>query len=748
MKTTCEDFISDLYYSNSYEDSCKIIKCELADLRTLIKDCDPDFRPNAILKLFYLFLLGENVNFCQLEVINLMNDNRYSYKRVGYMAGAVIISETSEISILLTHTLLKDLQSDDPKVQLLALTYIANMGSNEVCQDAINDVLKLMKSINKNIVKKAIMASVRIVKKIPEMKEYFIEPTKNILRTASLPHGMIMALLNLIENIICNNDELKDNFMCFHSSFVKILRQLNQMKSKEFKFSSYNDPFLQIKVMKMLCILKKPSQDLDDLLESILTSVDIKRNSGRAVLSQVIETIMSTANKPSLKTLAFAQIGKLFKFKEANFLYTGLSKILYSREELGEKTDNDSVAFLRYKSQIVKCLNHKDPSIRRRALNVISALVDESNVTTLIPEVLDYVKLADNEFRFELTSRLFFSVQRYAPNNQWKFDIIMRILIENGNYVGSEIITSICKLLINTPSLRENASQQLLSSIISNNENQSLIQVAAWTIGEFISNENGALEILKNIISMPQTTDQTKGYLIIAICKISVRFSHKNETISFLQGLSNSLSLDIQQRVGEMIRLLSLDGIDVEILASNEQTESESNIIINNETNLTTNQKDELVDDLLDISNINNAPTTKKTDYLRDLIDDLSVKKEIKPFPGSNEVLRKSDFVIYFEIIKNPQNPYQFAIRSSIFNLQNTQLNSFSIKYGVPNGWGIRVQQQSSNVLLPIGDKPIVQQFFLSGNGEPYPMIKTLISYNYGSQQINECGEIPNTIFI
>lgn len=746
MKTTCEEFINEIYYSDSNEATRKIVKCELADLRTLIKDCDPDFRPIAVSKLLYLHLLGENVNFAQLEVINLMNDNRFSYKRIGYTAGAIIVSETSEISILLTHTILKDLGSDDPKVQMLALTFIANMGSNEVCQDALNDVKKHMKSSNKYVMKKAIMAAVRIVKKIPEMKEYLIEPTQNLLKTPSLSHGIIMALLTLVENIVDGNAELKEPFMSSHQSLVKILKQLNQNKSKEFKFSVYNDPFLQIKVMKLLSILKKPSQDLDDLLESILTCADVKRNTGRAIMSQVIDTIMSTANKTSLKSLAFAQIGKIFKFKEANYIYTALSKILYSRQEIGEDVENSSIAFQRYKSQIVKCLNHKDPSIRKRALNVISVLVDESNITTLVPEVLDYVKLADSEFRLELVSRLFSSVQRYASNNQWKFEIIMRILIENGNYVGSEIITSICKLLLNTPSMRETACQQLLSSIINNNENQSLIQVAAWTIGEFISNENGSLEILKHIISMPQTTDQTKGYLIIAICKVAVRFSRKDEAITFLQGLINSLSLDIQQRVGEMIRLLSLDGIDIEVLAPNEQIESESNIIVNNEE-ANINQKDDLVDDLLDISNIKPTSTTQKANYLNDLIDDFSVKKEIKPFPGSIEVLRKSDFAIYFEIIKNPQNPYQIAIRSSIFNLQNTQLNSFSIKYGVPNGWSIRAQQQSSNILLPIGENPIVQQILINGNGKPYPMIKTVISYCYGSQPINESGEIPNTIF-
>ena len=93
--------------------------------------------------------------------------------------------------------------------------------------------------------------------------------------------------------------------------------------------------------MKILAILKKPSDDLDDALEAITTGVEIKRNTGRALLFQAVETIVATAKKQSLRGLAFAQIGRLFQFKEANVLYSALSvfsRVLYTGREIIDRT--------------------------------------------------------------------------------------------------------------------------------------------------------------------------------------------------------------------------------------------------------------------------------------------------------------------------------------------------------------------------------------------------------------------------
>jgi hypothetical protein len=113
--------------------------------------------------------------------------------------------------------------------------------------------------------------------------------------------------------------------------------------------------------------------------------------------------------------------------------------------------------------------------------------------------------------------------------------------------------------------------------------------------------------------------------------------------------------------------------------------------------------------------------------------------------PGAVEAMRKPDYVVYFEMRKNPQNPRQILVRSSVLGIGTIPLTRFTVKYGVPVGWVIQTQPPSGDRLEP-GGQPIYQQFMVSSQGNVPLMMKTLVTYYYGSQPISETGEI-NPIF-
>jgi hypothetical protein len=75
----------------------------------------------------------------------------------------------------------------------------------------------------------------------------------------------------------------------------------------------------------------------------------------------------------------------------------------------------------------------------------------------------------------------------------------------------------------------------------------------------------------------------------------------------------------------------------------------------------------------------------------------------IRPFPGFVEALSNPNYVIYFEIKKNPQNAKQIAIRTSVFNLSATPFANFNMCFGVPLGWKIRTRTPSATVLELMG---------------------------------------------
>ena len=92
----------------------------------------------------------------------------------------------------------------------------------------------------------------------------------------------------------------------------------------------------------------------------------------------------------------------------------------------------DTQAIQRHRNTIVDCLKDADISIRRRALDLICALVNNQNVKGLVGELLKYLQMAtltaDNEFKADLTEKICDVIFKFAPSTRWQIDTALRVL--------------------------------------------------------------------------------------------------------------------------------------------------------------------------------------------------------------------------------------------------------------------------------------------------------------------------------
>ena len=84
------------------------------------------------------------------------------------------------------------------------------------------------------------------------------------------------------------------------------------------------------------------------------------------------------------------------------------------------------------------------PGCRRRALELVYALVNEGNIKTLTKELLDYLKISDVEFKPDLTSKICMLVQRFAPDKQWHLDSLLQVGL---NPCAVHLHTQVCRLV-------------------------------------------------------------------------------------------------------------------------------------------------------------------------------------------------------------------------------------------------------------------------------------------------------------
>jgi hypothetical protein len=775
MTQPLSDFISAVRLAPSPEEERFIVSTEQAQIRAYLRKMDPDLRPRIVSKIVFLDMIGHNPAWGQMEALALMTHDRFSFKRIGYICASVLLDQTSDLAVLVTQTLLHDLASRQLVIVSLALTFIANLGSAEICRAVTSEVKKLIDSPNPDLMKRAGMATVRIIRMNPDLTDDYKNSVQPLLNSNN--HGVVNAGINLVRTMIKAEPKLVKAWAQFHGPFTNILKSLTANRAlKEFSFGVFNDPFMQLHCLKAISLLKKRNDELEGILQSLVSSTETKRNTGRSLLYETVETICIVSKQPSLRGLAFNQIGRLLSSKDPNILYSALSvfaRVLYREHSVLNRGSADTMALQRYKSQIVKCLNHQDPSIRRRALDVISALIDETNAESLIPEIIVYLKLADSDFRAELVAKIYSAVQKFGTNNQWNFDVIHQMLIDSGNYASMEIVSSFCELIATSPNLHQHAVEKLGDSLVNFSENQTLMQVAAFVIGEFATFDRGAIEALGHIVTLPQTTAETQMYAVTALAKMATRFNAKDKVVEILAKLVASNNLEVQQRAGEMGRLLlHADVCDVMLAPIEERDEAVAaapKIVM--EPTQNPKQVDNVLGDLL--LELDDAPPPQQqpptTQSL--LSDRLSPKAAqvpqqpaqpapLQPQPAKvllqqsaqvvqqqlavqgAELLTKSDYVIQGRAVRNPSDPRQVALNLLVSGSGTTALSDFKMEFNPTPGWRISIKPPDKTVLPPAGAGALSQTLYLMNlTNAPFQM-QVRVSYRFGAQPVTEVGTI------
>ncbi len=126
--------------------------------------------------MLFFNLLGYPTHFGQIECVKLVASGNFTEKRIGYLGLSQLMDESSDILILVTSSIKKDLnEKGNNFVIALALTAIAEISTDYMCRELYPDVKRLMKSASAYIKQKAILAAIRTLKNIPDTIEDFLE---------------------------------------------------------------------------------------------------------------------------------------------------------------------------------------------------------------------------------------------------------------------------------------------------------------------------------------------------------------------------------------------------------------------------------------------------------------------------------------------------------------------------------------------------------------------------------------------
>ena len=423
----------------------------------------------------------------------------------------------------------------------------------------------------------------RICRKVPDLQEHFLEKAKLLL--ADRNHGVLLCGLTLVTSM-CEADEMEggeegiiEMFRPLTGGLVRTLKGLTSSGyAPEHDVTGITDPFLQVKILRLLRVLARgdarTSEQINDILAQVATNTDSSKNVGNSILYESVLTILDIDADSGLRVLGVNILGKFLSNKDNNIRYVALNTLI-------KVVAVEPNAVQRHRNTILDCLRDPDISIRRRALDLSFTLINEGNVRVLIRELLAFLEVADNEFKPIMTSQIGIAVDRYAPNKRWHVDTMLRVLKLAGNYVKEQILSSFVRLIAQTPDLQTYSVQKLYATLKGDISQEGLTLAGTWVIGEYGDallrggqyeeeelvkevHESDIVDLFSTILNSTYANQIVTEYIITSMMKLTARMSDAfqiERVRKMLTGRTSDLSIEIQQRAVEYGNLFGYDQI-------------------------------------------------------------------------------------------------------------------------------------------------------------------------------------------
>jgi len=545
---------------NNKDGESKYIAQCLEEIKQELRQYNLSVKANAVAKLNYLQMLGYDISWAGFNVIEVMSSTKFTEKRIGYLAASQSFHQDTEVLMLATNMIRKDLSSTSMYEAGLTLSSLSCFLSPDLARDLSNDVLSLLTSTKPYLRKKGVLLLYKVFLRYPEALRPAFPRLKEKLEDPD--PGVQSAAVNVICELARKNPK---NYLSLAPTFFKLM-------------TSSTNNWMLIKIIKLFGALTPLEPRLGKKLIEPLTNL-IHSTSAMSLLYECINTVIAVLisistgmpNHAASIQLCVQKLRILIEDSDQNLKYLGLlamSKIL--------KTNPKSVSG--HKDLIMGCLDDADDSIRLRALDLLSGMVSKKNLMEIVKKLMTHMAKAEGTtYRDELLGKIIQICSQndyqYISNFEWYVSVLVELsqMEGGGGGHGKILAEQMMDVAIRVQAIRPFATQQMAllvdnSAVILSrgrrNSSAEVLYAAGWVVGEFCThliNPGDTLQaLLRGLIpSLPphvQAVYIQNMLKLYSQCEISEDV--ESMMITKLEQLVGSSDLEVQERASATLHLL------------------------------------------------------------------------------------------------------------------------------------------------------------------------------------------------
>lgn len=543
----------------------KLIQRELTSIKEQVSSPNTSMRQmkELMVRAIYCEMLGYEASFSYIHAIKLAQQGTALEKRVGYLAVSLFLNESHELLLLLVNTVLKDLQSTNLIEVCMALTVVSQMFPKDMIPAILPLVEEKLNHPKEIIRRKAVLALYKFYLIAPNQVQHIHNKFRKAL--CDKDPGVMTASLHIYLQLIEENPE---GYKDLTTSFVTILKQVVGGKlPMDFNYHSVPAPWLQIQLLRILCLLGKNDQSTSEIMYEVLDEslrrAEINHNITYAILFECVKCVYTIHPKSELLEKAAKCIGNFVLSPKINLKYLGLKALTYVVQQ-------DPKLALQHQMTIIECLDHPDLIIKRETLELLFRITNAQNVTVIVDKMLEFLRINKDDYTtIDLVGKVAELAEKYAPDNEWFIETMSTVFSVGGDTMQPDIPNSFLKLLSEGfDSVEEDRKLRLFAvdsyvSLLQGEPGklpQRFLQVISWVLGEYSClradlEVDTVLRLLAKLLDMKTTSSETKSWVLMAMTKLCEGGAGVSVARGVSETYSSSLDTVLRQRAQELQHL-------------------------------------------------------------------------------------------------------------------------------------------------------------------------------------------------
>ncbi|CAF3480966.1 unnamed protein product [Rotaria socialis] len=482
---------------NHKDNEAKYINEAMDEIKQELKQENAAMKANAVTKLLYLQMLGYDISWSAFNIIEVMSSNKFTFKRIGYLAASQCFHDGTDVLMLTTNMIRKDLTSSSMYEAGIAMSGLSCFINGDLARDLANDIMTLMSSTKPYIRRRAVLLLYKVFLNNPEALKPAFPRLKEKLEDPD--PGVQSAAVNVVCELARRNPK---NYLSLAPIFFRLM-------------TTSTNNWVLIKIIKLFGALTPLEPRLGKKLIEPLTNL-IHSTSAMSLLYECINTVVAVLvsissglpNHNASIQLCVQKLRILIEDTDQNLKYLGLlamSKILQTHPKTVQ-AHNDL---------ILQCLDDKDESIRLRALDLLTGMVTRKNLMDIVHKLMVHMdKSEGSHYRDELLSKIIEicsqSDYQHITNFEWYISILVELTRLEGTKHGNLIALQMLDVAVRVESIRPFACNQM--AILLENAHLFIhgsktttvaeaLYAAAWICGEFCSHLKEPQKTLESMLN-------------------------------------------------------------------------------------------------------------------------------------------------------------------------------------------------------------------------------------------------------